>query len=264
MPNLDDVRITYVGGPTILLDVGGLRLLTDPTFDLPRDYQAGPFILSKTVGPAFPTDTLGEIDAVLLSHDHHFDNLDQAGRELLSKVKQVLTTTAGAERLQGNAIGLEVWQSIDLPAPNGKILSITGTPARHGPAGGDRGPVIGFLLSYKDSRDEPIYISGDTVWYEGVEETLERFPNIHVAVLFVGAARVPVLPANLTFSAAEAVRVAEALPKARIVPVHFEGWKHLTESKDDLTNTFAVAGRKDQLLWLPVGKTVPLSTFKAD
>jgi hypothetical protein len=38
-----------------------------------------------------------------------------------------------------------------------------------------------------------------------------------------------VLPANLTFSAAEAVRVAEALPKAKIVPVHFEGLKHLAE-----------------------------------
>lgn len=256
---MDDVRITYIGGPTILLEVGGLRLLTDPTLDPPRDYQAGPFIHSKTVGPAYATYTIGDIDAVLLSHDHHFDNLDHAGRELLSKVEQVLTTTVGAERLQGNVIGLEVWQSIDLPAPNGKILSITATPARHGPVGDDRGPVIGFLLSYKDSRDEPIYISGDTVWYEGVEETLKRFPNIHVAVLSVGAARVPVLPANLTFSAAEAVRVAETLHKARIIPVHFEGWKHLTESKGDLSKAFAAAGREDQLVWLPAGKSVPLA-----
>jgi L-ascorbate metabolism protein UlaG (beta-lactamase superfamily) len=149
---------------------------------------------------------------------------------------------------------------MDFPAPNGKIVSITGTPARHGPAGGDRGPVTGFLLSYRDSRDEAIYVSGDTVWYEGVEETLTRFPNIHVAVLFL-AARVPVLPANLTFSAAEAVRVAEALPRARIVPLHFEGWKHLTESKEDLSKAFAAAGREDQLLWLALGKAVP-AVFK--
>jgi hypothetical protein len=74
------------------------------------------------------------------------------------------------------------------------------------------GPTILLDVGGKDSSDDPIYISGDAVWYEGVEETLERFPNIHVAVLFVGTARIPVLPANLTFSAAEAVRVAEALP----------------------------------------------------
>lgn len=63
MPNLNDVRITYIGGPTILLEVEGIRLLTDPTFDPPRDYQTGPFIHSKTVGPAFPMDTIGEFDA---------------------------------------------------------------------------------------------------------------------------------------------------------------------------------------------------------
>ena len=119
-------------------------------------------------------------------------------------------------------------------------------------------------LQLQGSSPAFAHISGDTVWYEGVEETLEGFPNIHVAVLFVGAARIPVLPANLTFSAAEAVRVSETLPNARIVPAHFEGWKHLTESKEGLTNTVAAAGRKDRLLWLPVGQTVSLSTFKAD
>src|ERR1700754_3706999 len=110
MPKLDEIRLTYSGGPTILIEIGGLRLLTDPTFDPPGDYQAGAFTHSKLAGPAVDASEVGNIDAVLLSHDHHFDNLDRAGRKLLSMAKRVITTPAGAKRLQGNAIGLEPWQ----------------------------------------------------------------------------------------------------------------------------------------------------------
>jgi L-ascorbate metabolism protein UlaG (beta-lactamase superfamily) len=260
MPKLNTVKVTYIGGPTLLIEVAGLRLLTDPTFDAPRDYQAGPFTHSKIAGPSLDPSSLGEIDAILLSHDHHFDNLDIRGRELLTTVKQVITTREGAERLGGNAIGLEPFELLKLTGATGETLSITGTPARHGPEGNDRGPVIGFMLTDDCPDDEQIYISGDTVWYEGVEEIIRRYPKIRIAVLFVGAARVPVLPANLTFSAEEAVLVGQALPEAKVIPVHFEGWKHLKESREDLSRAFAAAGREDQLLWLPAGSPVVLGT----
>jgi L-ascorbate metabolism protein UlaG (beta-lactamase superfamily) len=72
--------MTYVGGPTALLEIGGLRLLTDPTFDAAgAEFRAAAYVLNKVVGPAVNVDAIGEIDAVLLSHDHHFDNLDGAG-----------------------------------------------------------------------------------------------------------------------------------------------------------------------------------------
>src|SRR5579884_3587651 len=74
-----------------------------------------------------------------------------------------------------------------------------------------RGPVIGFVLQFTDDPENAIYVSGDTVWYEGVEEVLRRFP-IKIAVLFLGAARVPVSPSHVTFTAEEGVRVARALP----------------------------------------------------
>jgi len=260
MSELDNVRLTYIGGPTILIEFGALRLLTDPTFDPPGNYETGAFTLSKLAGPAIGASELGSIDVVLLSYDHHFDNLDRAGRELLSIAKNVITTPAGAERLRGNAIGLGPWQSFDIPASDRKTLTIIGTPARHGPAVGDRGPVTGFLIYYQDSPEDLIYLSGDTVWYEGVEETLRRYPNIRVAILFVGAAQIPVLPAHLTFTAEEAVRVSAALPHAIIVPVHFEGWKHFKESRQDLTQAFAAAGREDRLLWLQPGKSTPLES----
>src|SRR6185503_17766443 len=105
---MNDVRLTHIGGPTVLIEVGGWRLLTDPTFDAPgRRYSFGWGASSrKLAGPSIPVDEVGEIDAVLLSHEHHGDNLDTAGRTLLPRAGTVVTTGAGARRLGGRARGL--------------------------------------------------------------------------------------------------------------------------------------------------------------
>ena len=103
---MNTATITLIGGPTALIELGGLRFLTDPTFDDPGHYQLGTVTLTKTAKPALLADQVGEIDAVLLSHDQHPDNLDLAGRALLPKARRVLTTKAGAARLGGNAEGL--------------------------------------------------------------------------------------------------------------------------------------------------------------
>ncbi len=212
-------RFTYIGGPTALLEMSGLRLLTDPVFDpAGTEYPTRLYTLRKLTDPAVSPDSLGHLDAVLLSHDHHRDNLDNSGRALLARAGRVLTTQAGAERLGENAIGLAHWQSVDLPAPDDSVLRVTGTPARHGPADGDRGPVTGFALAYAGSPRSAIYISGDTVWYEGVAEVSRRF-DVRIAVLFMGAARVTeVGPAHLTFTADEAVRAARIFCRCRRDP----------------------------------------------
>jgi len=95
------VTITLIGGPTALIEIDGFRLLTDPTFDAPGAYQLPHVKLEKLVGPAVTAETIGEVDAVLLSHDQHSDNLDHSGREFLKKARRVLTTEAGAKRLGG-------------------------------------------------------------------------------------------------------------------------------------------------------------------
>jgi L-ascorbate metabolism protein UlaG (beta-lactamase superfamily) len=253
------LRLTYIGGPTLLIEIGGVRLLTDPTFDpAPRDYPTPVYTLHKTQSPAIGPDAIGRVDAVLLSHDHHFDNLDNAGRQILSRAGRVLTTTDGAKRLGGNAQGLNAWQSTDVAVEGGAQLRITATPARHGPARGDRGPCIGFVLSPSDDPADAVYVSGDTVWYEGVAEVARRFP-VGVAVLFMGAAKVAVAgPAHITFSAADGIEAARAFPHATIVPVHFEGWTHFSEAKADIDQAFRDAGLHDRLLWLRAGVTTDI------
>src|SRR4051812_209982 len=110
-PTVDALRVTYVGGPTALLEWRGLRLLLDPTFDpAGTAYELPGYTLRKTQGPALEPEALGPVDAVLLSHDHHRDNLDDAGRAFLPQAGRVLTTIDGAGRLGSGAFGLAAWE----------------------------------------------------------------------------------------------------------------------------------------------------------
>src|SRR5204862_8167949 len=122
----------------------------------------------KTAGPSLPAAAVEPIDAVLLSHDQHADNLDHAGRAFLATAPRVLTTVVGAHRLAGGVQGLAPWESTTLAKPDGNALHITATPARHGPAGIEplSGDVIGFVLMFSDQPDRSIYVTGDTVWYD--------------------------------------------------------------------------------------------------
>jgi L-ascorbate metabolism protein UlaG (beta-lactamase superfamily) len=254
-----DLRLTYVGGPTALLEWRGLRLLTDPTFDpAGTSYDLPGYSLRKTQPPAVEANGMGELDAVLLSHDHHLDNLDEAGRALLPRAGRVLTTVDGAGRLGGNASGLAPWQSVELAGPAGARLVVTATPARHGPPDGDRGPVVGFALAFADEPDRAVYVSGDTVWFEGVAAVSYRF-DVKVAILNAGAARVAVagdLP--LTLTAEQAVKVARALPQALVVPLHFEGWEHFSEGRAEVERAFREAGEDGRLRWPRPGEAIVL------
>lgn len=249
------IRITYIGGPTALLEYGGLRFLTDPTLDpAPTDYPTAAYTLTKTVAPALDPASLGRLDAVLLSHDHHFDNLDTAGRASLAGAGAVYTTMAGAERLGATAIGLAPWERRELEDG----VRLTATPARHGPPGGDRGPVIGFMLEAGPAAPR-LYFSGDTVWYEGVEEVGRRFAP-EIALLNLGAAKVAVAgPMPLTFTADEAVTLARAWPQTIIVPLHFEGWAHFTEGRLETERAFDAAGLAHRLRWLEPGTPTTIS-----
>jgi L-ascorbate metabolism protein UlaG (beta-lactamase superfamily) len=255
----DQLTITYVGGPTVLLELGGVRLLTDPTFDPGGgEYKSGPVTLRKLRGPALNSKALGSFDHVLLSHDHHFDNLDHAGRAVLADAKTVFTTEEGARRLGGNTVGLKDWQSTDLPTPDSRVLRIVATPARHGPEGLNRGSVNGFVLFSTDAPESAIYVSGDTVWYQGVVEVAERF-SVVVAILHLGAARVSeVGPFHLTMTAKEAVEAARCFANATIVPVHFEDWAHFSEGRQEIAGAFASAQLEHRVRWPERGRAIEL------
>ena len=243
-------KITLIGGPTALVEVGGFRLLTDPTLDAPGEYKLPHVTLKKTSHPALTAEQIGRVDAVLLSHDQHADNFDHAGRAYAMQAPRLLTTVVGAKRLGGVAEGLAPGESTKLTNPAG-TLTITATPARHGPAGIEplAGDVIGFVLSLAGGR--PIYITGDTVWYEGVAEVARRF-QAGLVLLFAGAAKTRGA-FHLTMDANDALDTAHAFPDATIVPLHYEGWAHFSQSGDDLVQSFKALGIGGRLRLLEPG-----------
>jgi L-ascorbate metabolism protein UlaG (beta-lactamase superfamily) len=246
-----ETTLTLIGGPTVLIEFGGLRLLTDPTFDPPGDYQ-GSVLLRKTAGPALTADEVGAVDAALLSHDQHFDNLDHGGRAFLDRAKTTFTTAAGAARLKGNSKGLAPFETAAIEGKGAKLL-VTGAPARHGPAGIEplSGDVIGFLIG----RDEPgdaIYVTGDTVWYDGTAEVARRYkPKLVIA--FAGSAETRGR-FHLTMDSNDVIEAAHAFPGATIVAVHNHGWEHFKESAEDLAQAFAALRIPERLSKLEEGK----------
>jgi len=254
-----NIRITHIGTATMLLEIGSLRLLTDPAFDPAGGryffgYGTGS---KKLTDPAIQPEALGRIDAVLLSHDHHEDNLDRAGRALLPLAGKVITTSVGAKRLGHNAVGLKTWQNTTLEADDIQI-KITAAPAQHGSLGSHFivGETTGFILEWAGQKHGALYISGDTVWFNGLREIAQRF-KIGTAILHIGAARFPVTgPLRFTFNAQEAVRVAHALKPQIVIPIHYEGWHHFREPRAKAEKYFFEGGIRDRVQWLPLGEAV--------
>lgn len=246
------VEALLVGGPTLLLRLGGVTLLTDPTFDEPRSYQA-PRVLTKLTGPAVGPDELGSVDAVLLSHDQHFDNLDVSGRAFLDRVPLVLSTPAAAQRIE-HVTGLAPWEQVTVGP-----LTVTALPARHGPVGAEplSGDVTGFLLQGEGLPT--VYVSGDNAGVDVVEGIAARIGQVDVAVLFVGAANVGRFGAEpVTLSGERAARAATLLDASVVVPVHAEGWEHFTEGVGEVVTAFEAAGIGDRLQVLTPGAPTAL------
>ncbi|MFC9125630.1 MBL fold metallo-hydrolase [Streptomyces sp. NPDC057099] len=247
--------VRVFGGPTALFEYGGLRFLTDPTFDAPGDYpeSTGP-VLTKTAPASGSPAELGPVDVVLLSHDEHADNLDRAGRALLADIPLTLTTPGGGKRLGGKARGLADWESVELDRPGGGTVTVTGVPAIHGPGTREEteaitGQVVGFVLS--GDGLPTVYVSGDNASLDAVRETAGRLGPVDTAVLFAGAPRFAALfdGGALVLDSARAAEATRILGARRVVPVHYDSWTHFTEGRDELQAAFAAAGLADRLDW---------------
>jgi L-ascorbate metabolism protein UlaG (beta-lactamase superfamily) len=219
------MNFTLVRNATLLLETPGGRVLVDPMLDPagarpPIEGTANP-VRNPTVGLPIPAEEVVRgLDAVLVTHCHK-DHLDGTAEDLLPRDVPVFCQPEDEDRLR--AVGLDarpVEESLDW---NG--LSVHRVPARHGSGAVAEAlaPVSGFVL-------DDLYVAGDTVWYEGVEQTIERFTP-RIAVVNAGGASF--LEGGLIVMGIDDVReVASRVPT--VVCVHLESLNHCFLTRAEL------------------------------
>lgn len=254
-------RLTYLGGPTYLIEIGSFRIISDPGFD-PQgtERNEGPgHLLTKVLSPPIPVDEIGPIDLALVSHAQHLDNLDNEGRRLLARVGMTLTTPdSAAMDLPGKLVkGLATWESTEVTSAAGERLTVTAMPAVHTSNPDLRaivGEVTGFMLQWGGAQPGALYVSGDTVWIDAIHEIARRY-KVTAAILHLGAANVPAVGDNfLTMNAADGVHATQALGLKHVYPAHFEGWRHFTQGSWYIEREFEKAGLTDTLHVLRPGE----------
>jgi L-ascorbate metabolism protein UlaG (beta-lactamase superfamily) len=251
--------VGVIGGATVVVDYGLTRLVSDPGFSPPGRQGA----LTKLTGPAVQPEQLGDVDAVLLSHDDHLDNFDLAARSWVAATEMtVFTGPAAAARLGGHAVPLAVGAQATVPrGDGGGVLTVHAVEAVHGPLDGERDPgtgavnaqTTGFVLSADGLPT--VYLSGDNASIVPVVTIARRFPGIDVAVLHVGGARLAskMRDRPLSLTSQRAVDVAILLGASTVVPAHHEGWDIYTEGLDDVRRAFDDAGVAQLLALAPLG-----------
>ena len=160
----------------------------------------------------------------------------------------MLTTRSAAARLGGTTRGLAPWDAVDLPRPRGGTVTVTATPALHGPEGCEpvTGEVVGFVLTAAGLPT--VHVSGDNASLDVVREIAGRIGPVDTAVLFAGAARTALFDgALLTIDGARAAEAATVLGARRVVAAHCDSWAHFTEGREDVVAAFTAAGIADRL-----------------
>ncbi len=150
-----------------------------------------------------------------------------------------------------------------LEAPGRATIEVTATPCRHGPPliWPLSGATTGFALGWEGQERGQLWISGDTVLYDGVRQVADRL-RVDIALLHLGAVRFPVTgPFRYAMNAAEAIELCGMIRPRVTVPVHYEGWKHFRQGREEIERELAAAPEeiRDSVRWLPIGEPVEIA-----
>ncbi len=216
------LRITFVNHSTVLVQMDGLNFLTDPVWS----QRVSPF---SFVGPrrhrpaGIRFSDLPPIDAVLVSHNH-YDHMDVATLRRLA-AEHDPTTFVGLGNgafLKKHGVprsrDLDWWDSARLEPG----VTVTAVPARHfssrSPFDRDRTLWCGWVVTGSSGS---VYFAGDTGWGSHFDMIRERFPNLSLALLPIGAYRPRWFMAQAHIDPEEAVRAQEVLGARTAVAIHF-------------------------------------------
>lgn len=249
-PDIDSAF--FIGNATMLLQLGGFTILTDPTFVHRHEKVDLGYGLSTTrlTDPAIDIEDLPPLDFVLLSH-FHGDHFDQVAQERLEHTLPIVTTPQAAEQLHAlgfaQAVGLDTWETIGLTRGS-RHLKVTACPGRHGPGVSDLvlPDVMGSLLQADESTSgRTVYISGDTLMFGDLDEIPRRYPDIDVGFFHLGGTKV--LGIMVTMDGQQGVEAVQRLNPDVAVPIHFDDYDVFTSPLEDFLQAGAVAGLTDRI-----------------
>ena len=189
-PPASGLRVTWLGHSTVLIEIEGLRVLTDPVWGL----RASPL---RVAGPRrfqpvpVPLRSLPPLDAVLISHDH-YDHLDYPTIRRLRRSGVPFVTSLGVgAHLEAwgvpsqHIFELDWWESFELPRAE---LRVTAAPAQHfsGRTPGSRNSTLWSSFVIRSPR-HAVFFSGDTGLTTEYQSIRERAGPFDLVMLEVGA-----------------------------------------------------------------------------
>lgn len=217
------LRITYVNHATLLIQLDGFNILTDPIWSK----TAGPFSwagVDRIRRPGVAFEDLPKIDLILISHDH-YDHLDLPTlRKLVIRDKPRIVAGLGIGSFLNdkdihNVNELDWWQT-QVDRPSG--MKITFVPALHnsgrGPFSSNKTLWGGYVIS---NGNDNIYFAGDTGYGEFIERMADRFPSFRLTILPIGSYEKRWFMKNQHMNPEDAVKTHLALKSRQSVGMHY-------------------------------------------
>jgi L-ascorbate metabolism protein UlaG (beta-lactamase superfamily) len=229
------MRITMIGHSTVLINIEGKRILTDPYFG-----TFGNLAYKRVAPPSCCREELRDVDLVLQSHSH-FDHVDRAFLRSLPPETPILAPQAmffpfsGAH---GNLMRIQRWQSYELGS-----VKVTPVPAVH------IAITNGFIIQ---GEGLCVYFAADTHFNPFMKTVREKF-SIDVALMPVTTFRIP-----MTMGEQDAVRAAAVLEPKVVIPIHLgiqprSPLMRTSQSPESFAKLLADAGSKTKVVILKEG-----------
>ena len=261
-PDLSTGSIFFIGNATVLIRYAGFTILTDPTFihiheQVPLGYGLH---TTRLTNPAIDIHELPPLDLIVLSH-FHGDHFDQVAERELAKSVPIVTTPEATHELGKRGFAhtypLDPWASLTV-AKGDAHLRITAMPGRHGPPLADLvlPDVMGSLLEFQAPAATPLfrlYITGDTLVIDDLQEIPRRYPQIDLALLHLGGTRI--LGILVTMDAKQGVQLMQMVAPQRAIPIHYNDYDVFTSPLADFQQEVQAAGLEERVHYLGHGDT---------